>query len=74
MGRDTLPVTMWSQLDATPYGHFNKMMSGAGANADPQTAKKFASHVNMDHYKVQGATLTNSELPRPKRTFANQRR
>ena len=27
LGRDTLPVTMWNKLDATPYGHFNKMMA-----------------------------------------------
>jgi len=27
LGRGQLPVTMWSKMDATPFGHFNKVMS-----------------------------------------------
>jgi len=67
LGRDTLKVTMWDKLDATPYGRFNKMM--ASSKADHGT---FKTNLTMDDYTFpRGKEVTDPEFPKGKRTFPN---
>ncbi|CUG93618.1 Hypothetical protein, putative [Bodo saltans] len=59
----TLPVTMWSNVDVTPYGRYH-----ADGKVAKQVKPKFnASAVVMDHYKVptreEGTQLLNTEMP-----------
>jgi hypothetical protein len=59
----TLPVTMWSKVDVTPYGRYH----ADGKIAKQQKPKFNASAVVMDHYKVpskeEGTKLLNTEMP-----------
>jgi len=51
VGRGQLPVTEWSRLDATPFGHFNKVMSReeSGLHKDPPYSTT-GLRVLGDHY------------------------
>ena len=72
VGRDTLEPTLWDRLDATPYGHFNKMM--AAADGAPRGSSAQRSRINFDHFNVEtGRAVMDRELPKPKRTFSNKR-
>jgi len=50
-GRGDLPVTMWSKMDATPYGHFNRVMSKEeGGKITPGPQSTTGLRVLGDHY------------------------
>ena len=48
VGRDTLAPTMWSQLDSTPYGRFDRLPPPA----PPELLKMHMSRVNFEHFNV----------------------
>lgn len=77
LGRDSLNVELWAsgQIEATPYGRFNKMMGiadGEGSESGRSTQKAVSSTmrsaVNFDHfnYPKDKASL-DAEMPKGKR-------
>lgn len=65
-----LPVTQWSHLESTPYGHYNRMEGNTNHKSAALAAYRLGSQVSMDHYTyARGADLVNREFPKPKRTF-----
>jgi hypothetical protein len=76
LGRDSLDVKLWAsgQIEATPYGRFNKMMgvaeggeAGATAPAKPKSST-MRSAVKFDHfdYPTDKESL-DAEMPKGKR-------
>lgn len=79
LGRDSLNVELWAsgQIEATPYGRFNKMMGidgGEAGSSQPNSSTQKApnptmrSAVNFDHfnYPKDKASL-DAEMPKGKR-------
>jgi len=63
-----LPVTLWSKLEASPYGHYAQME--ASQNKSAQAIPQRRSLINMDHYNFEtGPEVVNREFHKPKRTF-----
>lgn len=49
--RDALPVTMWSKMDATPFGHFNRVLTKEESGTRPQGPTSTTGlRVLGDHY------------------------
>ena len=70
VGRDTLAPTMWSQLDSTPYGRFDRLPPPA----PPELLKMHMSRVNFEHFNVaKGKDVLDREFPRGKRVQDHQR-
>lgn len=70
--RDVLDITQWAsgQIEATPHGHFSKMMHGKPRKADSKSAHVNKSNVNFDHYDVyKGPELQSERVHGSKRTF-----
>lgn len=64
---DRFPPTMWDQLEATPYGRFNKLMPPP---MSVEEAATFRSAVVNDHFAIpRGKPVTDREFPRGKRCF-----
>jgi hypothetical protein len=78
LGRDSLDVKLWAsgQIEATPYGRFNKMMGvaeggdsdSAAPDANKSKSSTMRSKVKFDHfdYPTDKASLDN-EMPKGKR-------
>ena len=49
-GRETLDVKMWSSMEATPYGHFNKVMQKPIAAIPGPPYSTTGLRVLGDHY------------------------
>jgi hypothetical protein len=50
VGRDCLDVKQWSNLSATPYGHFNRMMAREEKRPKGQPVSTSGQRVLGDHY------------------------
>lgn len=66
----SLPVSMWSRVDVTPYGRYH----ADGRIAKQQKPMFNASRIVMDHYQIptkeEGVQLLSTELPsKGKRVF-----
>ena len=78
-GRETIPVTQWARLDATPYGHFAKIQSRnekrrANGEELPPRQQMHMSQIHFDHFQVAtGKAAINAELPKTKRCFDAKR-
>ena len=59
-GRGDLPITMWSKLDATPYGHFNRMMSMPTSTIEPGPQTTTGMRVLGDHYNLPRQSVSLS--------------
>jgi len=73
-----LDVKQWTNLEATPYGHYNKLMSAApvveGGNKAVK-ASMLRSQVSFNHYSyATGRKAIDDEFPKPKRTVPGVRR
>ena len=77
-GRDSLDVQLWAagQIEATPYGRFNKMMgideSAGGSpdstNASSKISATMKSAVSFDHFNFpKDKKSLDSEMPKGKR-------
>jgi len=60
-GRGDLPVTMWSKMDATPYGHFNRLMDKKSDAKPGQPLSTTGLRVLGDHYEA----ARRNRPPRP---------
>ena len=75
LGKDTLAVELWAsgQIEATPYGTFERMMNKANKHGavDPTKQAKSAtlkSHIDFDHFNFpKGKEAIDKEMPRGKR-------
>lgn len=74
--KDTLHPVMWSKLEATPYGRFNKMMAAAETKKSEAADRLRQSHVHFDDFERppvdEVTSMVTSEFPKPKRTFAQR--
>ena len=75
VGRDTVPVTQWSKLDATQFGHFANSQHKAelrAARGEPEPPPpERISQVPFDHFKVDvgkagASAATSPSAARPK--------
>ncbi len=67
LGRDTLDITMWDKLHATPYGRF---ASQPVPPPHPLAEGRGCSRVPFDHFNIpRGKEALAREFPRGKRTF-----
>ncbi|KAL3914814.1 MAG: hypothetical protein SGPRY_007488 [Prymnesium sp.] len=65
-----LPVTLWSHLEATPFGHYSKLES----KRLPTDVSQPRSQIALDHYTfAKGPEVVNREFHKPKRTYARKR-
>ena len=64
VGRDSLDVKQWSNLSATPYGHFNRMMARDEKRPKGQPLTSTGQRVLGDHYAPHKTPLQPEPLVR----------
>ena len=81
LGRDSLNVELWAagQIEATPYGRFNKMMgisdgggetSSRSSGSSNKISGTMRSTVKFDHYNFpQDKAALDAEMPKGKRSI-----
>lgn len=72
-GRTTFDTKMWSRIDCTPYGRYDRILPSKPSLVGPSNEPFQFSQICFDHYAINRDYQTLlRELPRGKRTQAQQ--
>ncbi|KAL1516067.1 hypothetical protein AB1Y20_002679 [Prymnesium parvum] len=71
--RTTLDTTLWNQLECTPYGRYDRMLTNPTPLVGPNGEPYQSSRIPFDHYNIAvGREAILKEMPLGKRTNALQ--